>query len=42
MTPVKPWGGVDGHTTTNALIGRGDVGGKGALGKWVNGLTGTT
>ena len=31
-TPVKPWGRLDGHSTTNAFIG-GDVGSEGIFGK---------
>ena len=40
-TPAKPWGRLDGRSTTNAFIG-GDVGGEGVFGKQTGGLTGIT
>ena len=39
---MKPKGRVDSHTSTNALVGGGDAGSKGALGKQISGLTGIT
>ena len=40
-TPAKPWGRLDGHSTTNAFVG-GDVGGEGMFGKWAGDLMGIT
>ena len=38
---AKPWGGVEGHTTANALVG-GNVGTVGAPGEQIGGQVGTT
>ena len=38
---AKPWGGVEGHTTTNTLVG-GNVSTLGAPGEQIGGWVGTT